>query len=612
MEEQTDKALKSRRDFELTRLQHINEEICRVSNLIRALKNYGDLYAEYNAQRTKLTEIRRQEAMLSTDASQIRCYESAEEITAPVVRLCYIREEIKTNANKLHELQGIGHDTTADVNDSHKQVAVRLSEIENTRHAMEDSMEVLREHQFKKGRLMVLESIISEQESLLNQITQHKVQNQQSIRSLNENIELKTKNLERVKSNPVTGHADMLQQISIIMPRLQNLQLLKAELRLLAEKQDKIKTDTEKETSEMNLLREKTQTADQQIQRQLEIIASLRINSNDEDNTMTRERIETCDTTIHRLTAEREDLFRQISRINISYGVHLEQQDNIRIQRDATEDAYMTLLNGLNHSITLHDWHTTFEKDPSIVIRQIESIRLDWESYREQTAELTQQITLLQKILQEKSEQQQLLEEWSNHINNHLIELNHQRQQLKQETNEMAPDGSLPEEYHLKKREALREEISGISTYIENYQEKCRELCHVEGKVSTMQQLDTELRTRMEHTQNQIDQWLHLYSSHHAPLQYVQLEEMLTGEHPWSKHRGDVIQNSIELAVTESKLSDLSQRMDILQGETGALRPEELSSHMAKADMEMENLLKQQMETALKLAHLEMQIKIEI
>jgi len=107
-----------------------------------------------------------------------------------------------------------------------------------------------------------------------------------------------------------------------------------------------------------------------------------------------------------------------------------------------------------------------------------------------------------------------------------------------------------------------------------------------------------------------VDLWLHQYSADHAPLQYVQLEDILTGDHPWSKHRDEVLQTRVDVASMEARVEELRKQLERLEGETGALRPEELSSLTVKADMELENLIKEQKETAIKLARLEIHIKM--
>ena len=611
MEEQSDKALKSRLGLEQTRLKRINEDIRRLTNHMEALRQYGELTAEYNAVKTKLTEVRRQEAMLAPEASQMKRYESVEAITTPVVRLCLMREYAKDDMQQTHDTQGALRNAATEMTEARKQVNALVTELENRRHALEESVEMLQERRFQRGSLQVLETVIKDYDTLTNQMMQRRAQNAQSIRSLKEQIAVKSKELERVKTAPVTAHANMLSQISIIMPRLQTLRMLKNERMQLDRRMERMTEEMEKETSAMTLLREKTQTIDHQIKRQLDSIAALR-NSTDEDISVKKDRIAEYSKNTGELTAERNEIFRQIARLNISYEVHLEQLDQFRVQKEKAEESYLVVHDGLDHIISLPDWHTTFEKDPAIVTQQIEEIRLEWETHNEQMTSLSQAIDIFGKILSEKNEQQQQMEEWTNQLGNQLVTLNHQRQQLKVEVSNVAPDGSQPEDYYQRKRDTLQEEMKNIDQYIENYQEACRETCKTEGRLETLQHIDTERRKHMEQMQNQVDQWLHAYCAQHAPLQYVQLEEILTGEHPWSKHREDVMQNKVELAVTEAQAESLRERIDRLENETGALRPEELSSQLARADIELENLMKEQMETALKLARLEMQLRMEL
>lgn len=611
MDEQSEKALKSRLGLEETRLKRINEDIRRLTNHMEALRQYGELTAEYNALRTQLTEVRRQEAMLAPEATQMKRYESVEAITTPVVRLCLMREDSKEGMSLAHETQGAQHSIAAEVTDARKQVSMHITEMENKRHAVEEAVDLLQERRFQKGCLQVLETVIQDYETLTNQMMQRKAQNVQSIRSLQEQIALKSKELERVKVDPVVAHAQMLNQISIIMPRLQTLQMLMTERKQVDRKIDKMKADMEKESSVMTMLREKTQTIDQQIQRQLDAIGTLR-DSTHEEIPVKKERIVGYSKTIGELTTERNEIFRQITRLNISYEVHLEQLEQYKEHRDKTQETYLMVHDALQRIITLPDWHTTFKKDPTIVTQQIEEIRLEWEAHNEQMSTLSQAIFIFEKILSEKNEQQAQMEDWINQLGNQLVTFNHQRQELKLETSNVAPDGSQPEDYYQKKKETLAAEMKNIDKYIEGYQEVCREACKMEGRMEALQQLDTERKKRMEQMQNQVDQWLHAYCTQHAPLQYVQLEEILTGDHPWSKHRDDVLQNKVELAVTEARTEDLRVRIERLENETGALRPEELSSQLARADIELEKLLKDQMETAIKLARLEMQIRMNL
>ena len=320
MEEQSDKALKSRLGLEQTRLKRINEDIRRLTNHIEALRQYGELTAEYNALRTKLTEVRRQEAMLAPEASQMKRYESVEAITTPVVRLCLMREYAKEDMLHTHETQGALRNAATEMTEARKQVDMLLTELENRRHALEESVELLQERRFQRGSLQVLETVIKDYDALTNQMMQRRAQNAQSIRSLKEQIAVKSKELERVKTDPVTAHAKMLGQINIIMPRLQTLQILKNELHQLARRIENMREEIEKESSVMTLLREKTQTIDHQIKRQLDGIAALR-NSTDEDIMVKKDRIAAYTKTISELTAERDDIFRQIARFNISYEV---------------------------------------------------------------------------------------------------------------------------------------------------------------------------------------------------------------------------------------------------------------------------------------------------
>lgn len=611
MDEQSEKALKSRLGLEETRLKRINEDIRRLTNHMEALRQYGELTAEYNALRTQLTEVRRQEAMLAPEATQMKRYESVEAITTPVVRLCLMREDSKEGMSLAHETQGAQHSIAAEVTDARKQVSMHITEMENKRHAVEEAVDLLQERRFQKGCLQVLETVIQDYETLTNQMMQRKAQNVQSIRSLQEQIALKSKELERVKVDPVVAHAQMLSQISIIMPRLQTLQMLMTERKQVDRKIDKMKADMEKESSVMKMLRENTQTIDQQIQRQLDAIGTLR-DSTHEEIPVKKKRIAGYSKTIGELTTERNEIFRQITRLNISYEVHLEQLEQYKEHREKTQESYLMVHDALQRIITLPDWHTTFKKDPTIVTQQIEEIRLEWEAHNEQMSTLSQAISIFEKILSEKNEQQMQMEDWINQLGNQLVTFNHQRQQLKLETSNVAPDGSQPEDYYQKKKESLAGEMKNIDKYIEGYQEVCREACKMEGRMEALQQLDTERKKRMEQMQNQVDQWLHAYCTQHAPLQYVQLEEILTGDHPWSKHRDDVLQNKVELAVTEARTEDLRVRIERLENETGALRPEELSSQLARADIELEKLLKDQMETAIKLARLEMQIRMDL
>lgn len=611
MEEQSDKALKSRLGLEQTRLRRINDDIRHLTAHMEALRLYGELTAEYDALKTKLTEVRRQEAMLAPEASQMKRYESVEAITTPVVRLCLMREYAKDDMLQAHDTQSALRDAAAEMINARKQVSQRITELENKLYAMEESVELLQERRFQKGSLQVLETIIKDYDTLANQMMQRKAQNAQSIRGLKEQIAVKTKELERVKADPVTAHAKMLGQISVIMPRLQSLQILMTQRRQMAKRIENLKADIDKETSVMTLLRDKTQMMDVQIQRQLETIAALR-NSDSEDITVKKERIAAYSKTVGDLTAERNSVFRQIDRLNISYEVHLEQLDQYRAQKEKAEESYLVVHDGLDHMITLPDWHTTFEKDPTILMQRIEEIRLDWEAHNEQMNSLSQAIDIFGKILTEKNEQQQQMEDWTNQLGDELVTLNHQRQQLKAEVNNVAPDGSQPEDYYQRRKEMLEGEMKGIEKYVETYQDTCREACRTEGRLDALQQMDNDRRKRMEQMQNQVDQWLHAYCTQHTPLQYVQLEEILTGEHPWSKYRDDVMQNKVDVAVTEARAEDLKARIERLENEIGAMRAEELSSQLAKDDMELENLIKEQMETALKLARLEMQIRMDL
>ncbi|MBP5484388.1 MAG: hypothetical protein J6X76_00740, partial [Bacteroidaceae bacterium] len=191
-----------------------------------------------------------------------------------------------------------------------------------------------------------------------------------------------------------------------------------------------------------------------------------------------------------------------------------------------------------------------------------------------------------------------------------IINMNHLRQQLRQDLTSVTPDGSRPEDFYNKKKEAFTQELETLQGYIDSYQDKCLEAQRNAGRVEAIHEIDEARKKRMEQMQSQVDLWLHQYSADHAPLQYVQLEDILTGDHPWSKHRDEVLQTRVDVASMEARVEELRKQLERLEGETGALRPEELSSLTVKADMELENLIREQKETAIKLARLEIHIKM--
>ena len=325
---------------------------------------------------------------------------------------------------------------------------------------------------------------------------------------------------------------------------------------------------------------------------------------------MKKDRLSSLTKTMNNLGNERDELLRQIAGLNVAYEVHLDQLEHFKAEEKEMEEAYLMLYEQLQNIISLHDWYTTFEKDPSAVIQRIETMKLDWETHKERVAEMAHNIDILETKLSDRKEELHWQEERAERFSEQIINMNHLRQQLRQNLTGITPDGSRPEDYYNKKKEAFTQELETLQGYIDSYQDKCLEAQRNAGRVEAIHEIDEARKKRMEQMQSQVDLWLHQYSADHAPLQYVQLEDILTGDHPWSKHRDEVLQTRVDVASMEARVEELRKQLERLEGETGALRPEELSSLMVKADMELENLIREQKETAIKLARLEIHIKM--
>lgn len=610
MEQLTDRELKSRLGLEETRLNHIGENIQRVIRLKDALLQYGEVYAQYSSLLEQLKELRRKEATLAPEAAQMKRYESIESLTTPVVRLSLMREDTKDSMQLSHKTITTGKELDRFVVEARKQIAQNISGIESSLKSTEDAVEIMRTSRHHEGALEVLEQNIANLESLADQITQHKTESQQIVRQLEEQTTLKKKELDRMEKGPLVGHLDMLEKVSVVLTRLQRMQSLKQSRVQVGKKVDEVKVGLEKETAALNQLREKTIVIDQQIQHQLEAINALRIDTTQEDSTVKKDRLSSLTKTMNNLGNERDELLRQIAGLNVAYEVHLDQLEHFKAEEKEMEEAYLMLYEQLQNIISLHDWYTTFEKDPSAVIQRIETMKLDWETHKERMADMAHNIDILEAKLSDRKEELHWQEERAERLSEQITNMNHLRQQLRQDLTGITPDGSRPEDFYNNKKETLTHELETLQGYIESYQDKCSDAQRNAGRVEAIHEIDDARKKRMEQMQNQVDLWLHQYSADHAPLQYVQLEDILTGDHPWSKHRDEVLQTRVDVASMEARVEELRKQLERLEGETGALRPEELSSLTVKADMELENLIKEQKETAIKLARLEIHIKM--
>ena len=291
MEQLTDRELKSRLGLEETRLNHIGESIQRVIRLKDALLQYGEVYAQYSSLLEQLKELRRKEATLAPEAAQMKRYESIESITTPVVRLSLMREDTKESMQLSHKTITTGKELDRFVVEARKQIAQNISGIESRKKSMEDAAETLCSSRHHEGALEVLEQNIANLENLADQITQHRTESQQIVRQLEEQTALKKKELDRMEKEPLVGHLDMLEKVSVVLTRLQRMQSLKQSRVQVGKKVDEVKVGLEKETAALNQLREKTIVIDQQIQHQLEAINALRIDATQEDSTVKKDRL---------------------------------------------------------------------------------------------------------------------------------------------------------------------------------------------------------------------------------------------------------------------------------------------------------------------------------
>ena len=67
----------------------------------------------------------------------------------------------------------------------------------------------------------------------------------------------------------------------------------------------------------------------------------------------------------------------------------------------------------------------------------------------------------------------------------------------------------------------------------------------------------------------EIDIWIHNYNAQNSPMQFSELEKMMTEEKDWNELRSHIYSSNLETALCQERVNNLNSRIVHLQAEGG-------------------------------------------
>lgn len=310
------------------------------------------------------------------------------------------------------------------------------------------------------------------------------------------------------------------------------------------------------------------------------------------------------------LEERKEEISVRMNEVNTAcqvLAIQVEQADSLL--KNAKEQ-YRSQYEQISGEISIPDWYTLWQHNMDALCMSIAEMDTKWH-------QLNVSIPVQENIIKTHAQRRELLISHSKSIQDILDTLTSDLQSAtdKYDNNRKTRSDLMGATATGQVLEATLSKMSETFKHREdNIRHMHEALIHqsnLQGQSQALRQNSEALDAKTSAQRSMVDLWIHAYNANHPPVQYAELNQLLTQDIDWSSKRNIIRQNQMDTQLEQQKVKQLESEILALEVDTGPLTLEQAKAKQAHIQQQIHEAEQAQRQTMIQIARYSLALGLE-
>ena len=271
---------------------------------------------------------------------------------------------------------------------------------------------------------------------------------------------------------------------------------------------------------------------------------------------------------LQQVEQRKSELGTRLEEVNTACQVMAGRVERIQTHIDKERNRYSRLYEQTDKAITIADWLREWKESHEGLKGRIQQMAAAWENINKQIERENQEQMTEQLILEELHNQQTIINQWAELLQDRIEECQTKIEEnatgIERLTGESDPRTQFRESFNLLQKAITEEkEATQEAEQVQSLTDRTK------GNSEYRTALGQKQAEMMADVRAEIDIWIHNYNAQNSPIQFSELEKMMTEEKDWNELRSQIYSSNLETALCQERVNNLNSRIVHLQAEGG-------------------------------------------
>lgn len=310
------------------------------------------------------------------------------------------------------------------------------------------------------------------------------------------------------------------------------------------------------------------------------------------------------------LEEKKEEISVRMNEVNTACQVLAIQAEQADSHLKNAKERYRSQYEQISGEISIPDWYTLWQQNMDSLCMSIAEMGTKWHH-------LSVNIPVQENIIKTHTQKRELLISHSKSIQeiHDTLIADLQSATDKYESNRKTRSGLMGV---TATGQALESTLLKISETFRHREEQIKQmqeaLTHqsfLQGRSQTLRQNSEALDTKASAQRSTVDLWIRAYNTSHPPVQYTELDHLLTQDIDWSTKRNTIRQNQMDTQLEQQKVKQLESEILALEVDTGPLTLEQAKAKQAHIQQQIHETEQAQRQTMIQIARYKLALGLE-
>ncbi len=283
------------------------------------------------------------------------------------------------------------------------------------------------------------------------------------------------------------------------------------------------------------------------------------------------------------------------------------QSNRLEESRKLAQEKYHRHYELVQKDITIQEWFKQWQQNSEHLYRDIRQMAADWH-------ETNKDIAMTANTLSEARTRQEMLSSMLMHCQACIEDIAEELRRQKDKYSEIRERRQLllPE---MSTGEALDKSLNAYyraqhehAGSMANLQTLALQQKELEGAYAHARQTGEALDQKASAQRNLVDLWIRAYNANHPPVQYGELNAVLTQNIDWNEKRNRIRENRMETLLQQHKVKSIQSEIIALEVDTGTLTNSQLNEKQIATETQIEQQEHALREVSMQIARLNIEL----